>query len=105
MIDIDPAGIRRDAGWFEHMNELDASLAVVVLANARWCRFSNLTVTKGRSKCSGAFVAGPQASSYPNHPWTAMPANRISPASRLERKSLNAVAGSAPSTCDVCQAR
>ena len=43
--------------------------------------------------------------SYPSHPCNAIPANRMSPASRLARKSLSAVGGSAPSTCAVCQAR
>ncbi len=42
---------------------------------------------------------------YPAHPCAAMPANSKSPASRLERKSLSAVAASAPSTLESCQPR
>ena len=40
-----------------------------------------------------------------SHPCAARPANSRSPASRLERKSLSAVAASAPSTLESCQPR
>jgi hypothetical protein len=44
-----------------------------------------------------------RSAAYPIQPCGAIPANRITPASRLERKSRKAVAGSAPSTLEVCQ--
>ena len=45
------------------------------------------------------------AAVYPAQPCSPIPANRMTPASRLERKSRSAVSGSAPSTCESCQPR
>jgi predicted nucleic acid-binding protein len=57
-----------------------------------------------RTATSSAPIEGALGGPYA-HPCSAVPTNSRRPASRLERKSLSAVAASAPATFETCQAR